>query len=339
MSTTSHSAGLVLEPTLEFPTGSPDDAVRLAVHPQSFEYRWPAVILPVFTLWVPCSVLAGQVSVLMWLTCCFLVVPLVGALGRGQLRTVVIFTALHLSAFVLFMALRDYADQTGVRVQYGLPILIDRWIGGGSLPTAWLQARFHDPSRVSWIDRLMFVVYGCHLFALWLTGYALWERHVPRFACFSLASGVSYLCALPMHFLAPTAPPWMAAREGLIEPVSRIFWSVGREIAPRTIEAGISLTGNDVAAMPSVHMAAAVLIAMALWELGTARRLIGLCYATAVFWSVVYGAEHYVADAIAGGVLGVAAWHAASRLLEWEPLTRLAETAPPIMQLVRTPER
>src|SRR6478609_11095251 len=110
------------------------------------------------------------------------------------------------------------------------------------------------------------------------------------------------------------APPWMAARDGYLEPVARITrrgWDgiswAGVDLHRQTmIMWGM---GNKVAAMPSLHCGIACLVAFygisrlrssPRWS---ALRWLLLLYPLAMALALTYFAEHYVVDAIAGCLL------------------------------------
>ena len=66
---------------------------------------------------------------------------------------------------------------------------------------------------------------------------------------------------------------------------------------------------NDVAAMPSLHAAFALLFTLCLWRLVPryVRPLLAV-YPAAMALALVYSGEHYVVDCIAGWVYAVAAF-------------------------------
>jgi membrane-associated phospholipid phosphatase len=65
---------------------------------------------------------------------------------------------------------------------------------------------------------------------------------------------------------------------------------------------------NPVAAMPSLHAGAALLVALFLWQsVSRAARAALLVYALAMAVALVYTGEHYVVDVLAGWALAVLA--------------------------------
>ena len=135
---------------------------------------------------------------------------------------------------------------------------------------------------------------------------------------------VSVVCFM----VYPMAPPWMAARDGyLTDDIARItgrgwFDLTASASSSNTAQQNVSAIGNQVAAMPSLHSALAIFIA---WWVVTRFthpwRWVVWLYPTSMLFSLVYYAEHYVVDEIAGALLVVVvmlgwAWWERRRPLE-----------------------
>jgi hypothetical protein len=110
---------------------------------------------------------------------------------------------------------------------------------------------------------------------------------------------------LVTYVLYPAAPPWLAARDGVIEPVHRLS-GAGWEVLglPR---AGALLADsqgqvNQVAAVPSLHTAFAVLVCLTLFSLVTRWwvRAALVTYAGLMPLVLVWAGEHYVVDTLLG---------------------------------------
>jgi membrane-associated phospholipid phosphatase len=67
-----------------------------------------------------------------------------------------------------------------------------------------------------------------------------------------------------------------------------------------------SLGGNPWAAMPSLHFATSLMVAIHLAEAGRTEGAIGFTYAGFLAFALVYLGEHYVTDLIAGAALVIA---------------------------------
>ena len=78
---------------------------------------------------------------------------------------------------------------------------------------------------------------------------------------------------------------------------------------------GTSLYANDVAAIPSLHAAYPMLIALFFWQgSGPRARAILALYAVVMALVLVYSAEHYVLDIILGWLYAFATAFAINRL-------------------------
>jgi membrane-associated phospholipid phosphatase len=209
-----------------------------------------------------------------------------------------------------------YDVSRGLATWVGLPLHMtdiaaaDRALFGGTVPTVWLQEHFLRPGAPTWYDAAATLVYTTHFLAtpvvaavLWLRNRQLWIQFITRVIALSVAGLLTYV-------FFPAAPPWYAAREGVIEPVirasSRGWLWLHINHAGNLLSAG-QLAANPVAAMPSLHTAFATMIA--LFVIGRLhspwRWLIGL-YPLAMGLALVYLGEHYVVDLLAGVLYAIA---------------------------------
>jgi membrane-associated phospholipid phosphatase len=181
----------------------------------------------------------------------------------------------------------------------------ESWLFGGDIPAAWMQHQFYTPAAVHWYDALATLVYASHFLAtpalaavLWLRNRAMWLGYITRVIVLAFTGLVTYV-------LFPEAPPWLAARDGLIDPVARTsargwIWLHAGNL--REILDGAQRDGaNPVAAMPSLHVAFATLVALFIAGRLTGRwRYLLALYPVAMGLVLVYTGEHYVLDLVAG---------------------------------------
>jgi hypothetical protein len=213
-----------------------------------------------------------------------------------------------LAALLLaYDATRGLADGLGMTVHVTEPAAADRWLGGGVLPTVWLQ----DTLDADWWQALAALVYGSHfvvtpvlLCVLWLRDRRSWGRYVRLVLALSAAGLVTYV-------LYPAAPPWLAARDGVIEPVRRLS-AVGWDVLGLP-HAGALLADsqgqvNQVAAVPSLHTAFAVLTCLVLLPVAARawQRVALVGYAVLMPLVLVWAGEHYVVDTVLGAGYAVA---------------------------------
>jgi membrane-associated phospholipid phosphatase len=219
---------------------------------------------------------------------------------------------------------RGLADEIGLSVHVTEPIRFDAWLGrqlgGDGAPTVTLQhtwcgtpcARDSEPR---WYDVVLTTVYASHFLTgltlgmvLWLRSRVEWVLWMRRYVVLSFAALVGYIAY-------PTAPPWMASRDGYLPEVHRITGRGWSEIGLHRQTLVLGGLSNKVAAMPSLHAGIAFLVAYyGIWKLRTPLRWLLLLYPAAMSLALVYFAEHYVLDVLMGGVvallvmMGCAAW-------------------------------
>jgi len=226
---------------------------------------------------------------------------------RSKKRDVALF-AMQMWAFIMVHEIPyDDPERLRRRLRVNYPMAIDRALGCGSLPNARLQRALARLSRVKVIDRVLTWAHWLWFFEPYLALSFILLRHNERFprAARQLAAVFDVGCVV--YFIAPTAPPWWSSEHGLTdEEVRRIMVEVGEETWgsawPGMYEA---LGGNPWAAMPSLHFATALTMALALAEAGPLEGLAGGSYALTLGFALLYLGEHYVTD-LAAGVLLVA---------------------------------
>ena len=244
------------------------------------------------------GILVGTLVILTW----------VSARSRSDYR----LWALYTGAFALFSIVRSFADETGVATHISDLVTAEKTLAFGSVPTVWLQTHLFDPRQIGWLDRAATYTHWSyfvlpHIFAayLFLERRHLFERYVLLFVGV-LAAG------LVIAFIFPAAPPWAASLTGHLDPTYKVVGEVGSELNVNLYQYFDNQirSSNPVAAMPSVHMAISVIVLlMALrvnWLLGG----LALLYNAAMAFSLVYLAEHYVLDSLAGMLLTVALYAA-----------------------------
>jgi membrane-associated phospholipid phosphatase len=108
--------------------------------------------------------------------------------------------------------------------------------------------------------------------------------------------------AVLIFFLLPTAPPRMIFTSG----VADINYLHG--LRAQIFENG--LLANPFAAMPSLHFGYALLVAVALFMLADQRwlRWLGFVYAAVVLVAIVATGNHFIVDAVASGLVALAAY-------------------------------
>lgn len=164
----------------------------------------------------------------------------------------------------------------------------ERWLQDQVLPHGWLVQFFngyyaivHVPAMVGFLG--------------WF-----WLRHRADYSRWRTTLALSTAVDVFIRLVA-VAPPRFYPELGFVDTASLYDQSVyGR---PGT---GIS---NQLAAMPSIHVAWAALVALALWRHGSRRaRIVGIAHLVLTCLAVVLTANHWWLDGLAGAALIWPCW-------------------------------
>jgi membrane-associated phospholipid phosphatase len=149
----------------------------------------------------------------------------------------------------------------------------------------------------------------------------LWKIDRQRFRLFAVFVATLSFAGLITYALYPAAPPWMASQAHLMPHVTRIIpviWqSFDLHSAGSLVEHGYRYA-NNVAAVPSLHAAFSLLIAITLWprKRKWLRPIVAL-YPLAMAFSLIFSAEHYVSDILLGWAYTIATIFAAKAMMRW----------------------
>lgn len=214
--------------------------------------------------------------------------------------------ALNVLAFALFVKLRSLVGVVGMPIHYAYPVALDRWLTFGHEPVSWLQDHLLPASGLGVADFLLVAVYVTYFVAPPVMALVLWWRRSPRFGAYNTAVfGVLYL-GLIVNLLVPTAPPWMAAARGYLPEIHRGVPEVLDYFVHGLFATGDQLAGaNDVAAMPSLHMGVATVVACFLPRPRRLGALPGVAYACLMALALMTLGEHFLGDVLAGVALAL----------------------------------
>jgi hypothetical protein len=200
----------------------------------------------------------------------------------------------------------------GIAMANGLAILeAEKALGIYVEP--WVQAVF---SRIDGLNGLMVAFYayahmpvtvGC-LIWLYMRRAEVWHLFRNWFV-------VMNLMAVTVFALLPTAPPRMIFSAGVVDMAYLHNWT-------DSIIAGPSLLANPYAAVPSLHFGYALFVALALLMLarGVWLRRMAALYPVAVLVAIVATGNHFILDAVAGGLVVLAAYYTAVSVRAHVPL-------------------
>jgi hypothetical protein len=220
----------------------------------------------------------------------------------------------------------DDVEAQAARVHVAYPIVADRVLGLGQLPTVRLQRALSrsGPDGAEWraLDRVLVWTHWSWFMVPHGTVAYLLLRHPERFPRGATMTYAVFNLGASFYWLAPTAPPWYAAgasertdsspvhptevRRMMVE-YGEYFWRDGWGSLYSVFG------GNPLAAMPSLHFATSVMAALLLAEVGPVAGALGSAYTATLGFALVYLGEHYVVDLLAGAALSVAVRRAAPR--------------------------
>jgi membrane-associated phospholipid phosphatase len=219
----------------------------------------------------------------------------------------------------------DDPDAQERRVHIDYPIVADRVLGLGELPTTRLQRALaqQGPEGAEWraLDRVLVWAHWTWFMVPHGSLAYILLRHPQQFPRAAVMIYAVFDVGAIFYWLAPTAPPWYAAsaperglegyRSG--EEASRAV--LEPEVRRMMVEYGEFLWrdgwgplysvfgGNPLAAMPSLHFATSMMAALLLAEVGPVAGALGFSYAATLSFALVYLGEHYMVDLLAGAAL------------------------------------
>jgi membrane-associated phospholipid phosphatase len=241
------------------------------------------------------------------------------AVRRSRTRDVAV-CALQMWAYLAeYKSPHDDAGTQAARVHVSYPIVADRVLGLGELPSARLQRTLARgrPGAVQWrtLDRvLVWTHWSWFAFPHGSLAYVL-VRDRSRFPRAAVLTYAVFDLGASVYWVLPTAPPWYAAAAS---PEGELAGERGEQppqVRRLMVEYGESFWrdgwgslysvfgGNPLAAMPSLHFATSVMATLLLAETGPVAGAIGLGYTATLGFALVYLGEHYVVDLLAGAAL------------------------------------
>lgn len=207
--------------------------------------------------------------------------------------------------FLLYRYLRGLVPLVNPTVHIFPMIEADMWLFGTLLPVT-LQNLFYQAGQLRWYDWGATLLYISHYFVSFIVLLFFWLRDKKIFRSYSAALLLlSYLSFLT-YILFPAMPPWMASEQGHIPHITKIMVEVFAAF-PKSIDLFnlYYLTGaNLVAAVPSLHAAYPVLLFCFVRRYSWWNWL-SAAYLVLVWIIIVYLGEHYLIDAVLGGVYAV----------------------------------
>ncbi len=260
--------------------------------------------------------------------------------GRRRLSTILVDWSLFGVSLLAWELSRGAADSLGRATLWTPQIDFDRALFGGRSLNVVLQEHLKH-ATAQWWEAFVALTYLSFFVTpyivagfLWLRGRRTYWSFTGRYICIGLLSVVCFV-------VAPSAPPWAAARcsaaqvashpdnppcmshrataaDGLFGPMTMKHPPAHpyvEPISPRgltrlhlTRAASVLIKGqasvNRVAAIPSLHAAESLLIAIFLWRRVRRYWRIALAaYPLMMAFTLMFTGEHYLLDILAGWTL------------------------------------
>ena len=246
-------------------------------------------------------------------------VALCVALRRSRARDIAT-CALQMWAYVAaYKTPHDDAQAQEQRVHIRYPIVADRVLGLGELPSLRLQRALarNGPQGPQWrtLDRVLVWAHWSWFMVPHAALLYILAREPARFERAAVMTYAVFDVGASFYWVIPTAPPWFAAsseraladggadaaavRRMMVE-YGEFFWGDGWGSLYSVFG------GNPLAAMPSLHFATSAMAAMLLSEVSPVAGALGAAYAATLGFALVYLGEHYLVDLIGGAALTAA---------------------------------
>src|SRR5215218_557554 len=142
----------------------------------------------------------------------FLIPPLLLlAVVAGRGRAFLLDWTPFLLLLLAWEATRGVADRLGMPLQIDAPIVAEKAIVFGHVPTVVLQQWLYDPERGSrWFDWVGAVMHSLHFVLPIAAGFAFWLRDRALYWRYAASLLLLFVLAFAGYVLFPQAPPWMA---------------------------------------------------------------------------------------------------------------------------------
>ena len=208
------------------------------------------------------------------------------------------------------------------RVLVGSLIDAERWLFFGEIPTLWLQDKLFVDGTTHWYDAVAALVYMFHFVLPLAFGFLLWARDRRLFRRFTLTLLAMSYAAFVFFLLFPAAPPWLAHEWGYLDGLAKPSYQAYKLFLPQrfadvdTFRLWTQASPNKVAALPSLHAAFPWLVLLFAVQTFGRWGYLALIYNVALWFSVVYLAQHWFVDVLAGMALATVAWWGVGRFLD-----------------------
>jgi hypothetical protein len=185
-------------------------------------------------------------------------------------------------------------------------IRFDEVLFFGHSPIILLQDLFYEWGTANWWDYFALIMYSMHFVLPCVFAFVLWLTNKRRFWTFTLTFCFMTYAAFAFFLLYPAAPPWLAQSWGVMGGMGFPQNHVLEAIQPEgfaTLDT-FAIWGNasphPVAAMPSLHASFPWLVMLFAVRYYGWKGLWFLAYNIALWYAVMYTANHWFVDVLAG---------------------------------------
>ncbi len=201
-------------------------------------------------------------------------------------------------------------------------IQIDEWLFGGTAPTVSLQHALYTPGVAHLWDYAAFCVYMTHFIVPFAVAALLWRFSYDRFRRYAFLFVTLTFAALVTYAIYPAVPPWLASQNNYLSPTAKIIdemWTHVHLSGGSGVFSGAGHFADPVAAVPSLHSAYPMLLALFFWPTARRWRWLLACYPVAMGLTLVYTGEHFVIDVLLGWLYAVTVFVIGNRMyVRWD---------------------
>lgn len=220
---------------------------------------------------------------------------------RVRTRGFIVSFAPFLLLFITYLMIRAFADDialTPINV-HGV-LSWEKALFAGAFPTRVLQQMIVGSSLERVITGVSDFVYLSHFITPIIVALIVWYYKKRLFFRYMIGLMILSYVGFIGFSLFPTAPPWWAQYHGYLSASDAIQY-----VSSVPFDA-LRNSPNPVAAMPSLHSAYGLYIALSIVMIWGKRVYWVFLYPALVAFATVYLGHHYVVDVIAGwGMVGV----------------------------------
>ena len=209
---------------------------------------------------------------------------------------------------LLYESFRGIAPSLNNHVNYSLAPHIDRDLFG-NLPTVYLQNWLWH-GHVQWYDFVFYIPYMLFFVLPLALAILVWKTRVKNYWQVVTTYLTVFFAAFLTFLFFPAAPPWLAAQNHYIQPITRVSSDVWSSLGIHNFPSIYNhISANPVAALPSLHAACATLLTIFIFKLyGRRWGMLSLIYPVLIYVGVVYQGEHYGFDVILGVLYSLATY-------------------------------